>query len=100
MASSCTYLEGDDGYSIISGATLEKAQKELREDPMTRGQAVRELRTRILQKEADVRRCSDVVHASFARGGIMWCVCVKVFDWQIVVLYILCCLWGGGVDSH
>ena len=55
MASSCTELEGEDGYSSISGVTLEKARKELKEDPRTRGQAVRELRARIVQKEADVR---------------------------------------------
>ena len=50
----CTELEGEDGYSSIRGATLEKAKRELKEDPMTRGQAVRELRARILQKERDV----------------------------------------------
>ena len=56
MTSPCTELEGDDGYSTISGPTLEKARKELKEDPNTRGQAVRELRARIIQKEIDVRQ--------------------------------------------
>lgn len=50
----CTELEGEDGYSTIRGATLEKAVGELNEDPRTRGQAVRELRARIVQKERDV----------------------------------------------
>ena len=63
MASSCTELEGEDGYSSIRGATLEKAKAELKEDPKTRGQAVRELRARIVQKENEVRSktlCSSV----------------------------------------
>ena len=55
MASPCTELEGEDGYSSISGATLEKARRELKEDPRTRGQAVRDLRARIVQRETDVR---------------------------------------------
>lgn len=50
----CLELEGEDGYSTIRGATLEKAKIELKEDPKTRGQAVRELRARIVQKETDV----------------------------------------------
>ena len=53
----CTELEGEDGYSSIRGATLEKAMRELKEDPKTRGQAVRELRARIVQKERDVSTC-------------------------------------------
>ena len=55
MTSHCTELEGEDGYSTISGSTLEKARQELKEDPNTRGQAVRDLRSRIIQKETDVR---------------------------------------------
>lgn len=51
---SCLELEGQDGYSTITGATLEKARRELKEDPNTRGQAVRELRARIVQKENEV----------------------------------------------
>ena len=41
----------DDGYSSISGATLEKACKELGEDPSTRGQAVKDFREMILTKQ-------------------------------------------------
>lgn len=57
----CTELEGEDGYSTIRGATLEKAVRELKEDPETRGQAVRELRARIIQKERDVSVGSLVI---------------------------------------
>lgn len=47
--------ELDDGYSSISGETLERAIKELKEDPNTRGDLVRELRDKILRKEREVK---------------------------------------------
>ena len=65
----CTELEGEDGYSTIRGATLEKAKKELKEDPKTRGQAVRELRARIIQKE------TYVSIGYYINRGTVLCVC-------------------------
>lgn len=44
----------EDGYSCISGETLQKAMEELKEDPNTRGDMVRELRDRIIVKEKEV----------------------------------------------
>lgn len=44
-----------DGYSCISGETLQTAIKELKEDPATRGAMVRELRDRILLTEGEVK---------------------------------------------
>lgn len=40
----------EDGYSSISGETLQKAMTELKENPATRGDAVRDLRDRILRE--------------------------------------------------
>jgi len=45
----------EDGYSSISGETLQKAMKELKEDPATRGNIVKELRERILVEESELR---------------------------------------------
>lgn len=45
----------EDGYSCISGETLEKAIKELKENPATRGNVVRDLRDRILVKEREFK---------------------------------------------
>lgn len=47
----------EDAYSSISGETLQKAIKELKEDPTTRGDLVRELRDRILLKEEEMKVC-------------------------------------------
>lgn len=44
----------EDGYSCISGETLQKAMEELKEDPNTRGDMVRELRDRIIVKEREL----------------------------------------------
>ena len=44
----------EDGYSSISGETLQKAMTELQENPATRGNMVRELRGRILFEESEV----------------------------------------------
>jgi ADP-ribose pyrophosphatase YjhB (NUDIX family) len=41
------------GFSNISGETLQKAIKELKENPATRDDVVRELRDRILLKERE-----------------------------------------------
>lgn len=44
-----------DGFSCITGATLQKAIDELNENPATRASKVRELRDRILIKETELR---------------------------------------------
>lgn len=56
MAARCTVC--DDGISSISGETLEKARRELGENPETRGEACRELRMRIdeLEHQGDADR--------------------------------------------
>lgn len=46
--------EEDDGYSSISGPTLEKACKELGENPSTRGQVVKDFREMIMRKQAEI----------------------------------------------
>ena len=45
----------EDGFSCISGATLQKAIEELNENPAIRASAVKELREKILLKEVEVR---------------------------------------------
>ena len=57
-----------DGYSTITGRTLHIAIEELNEDPATRGSKVKELRARIIQREAELQvsvleqfKCSVVV---------------------------------------
>ena len=57
-----------DGYSTITGRTLRIAIDELNEDPATRGSKVKELRARIIQREAELQvsvleqfKCSVVV---------------------------------------
>ncbi len=55
MATSGLELEEEDGYSSISGATLQKAMKELKENPDTRASMVKELRARIIMKETDLK---------------------------------------------
>lgn len=47
--------EDEDGFSCISGETLQKAMDELKEDPATRASMVRELRSRVLTKEAELK---------------------------------------------
>ena len=59
MTTSCAELGDEDGYSCITGATLQKAIKELKENPDTRASMVMELRDRILKKEADLK-VSDI----------------------------------------
>ena len=44
--------EEEDGYSSISGSTLEKARLELNEEPSNRAAAVQELRRLIVQGES------------------------------------------------
>ena len=46
--------EGEDGYSCITGTTLQKAIEELNENPATRGSVVKELRDRICAKEKEL----------------------------------------------
>lgn len=56
----------DDGYSGISGETLQKAMDELKEDPSTRATMVRDLRDRILVKETELKVSSDQLFTSLA----------------------------------
>ena len=44
-------VKSEDGYSGISGETLQTAMRELNENPATRGDAVRVLRDRVIGKE-------------------------------------------------
>lgn len=46
---------GEDGCSCISGETLRKAIEELKENPATRGSMIKDLRDRILVKEAELK---------------------------------------------
>jgi len=55
MATSVDFEEDLDGHSSITGSTLRKAVAELNEDPETRGSQVKELRTRIIQREAELQ---------------------------------------------
>ena len=56
MAASSVLLEGDeDGYSSITGCTLDKAMDELNENPVTRSSMVKELRVKILQRKAELQ---------------------------------------------
>ena len=48
-------MDEEDALSLISGETLQKAVKELNENPATRGNLVRELRQRILAKEQELK---------------------------------------------
>lgn len=45
----------DDGYSSISGETLQRAMQELNENPATRGIVVKELRERIVARERELK---------------------------------------------
>ena len=73
-ASLCSAEEGD-GVSRISGATLEKARRELREDPQTRLGCIRNLRKAIKgyerqpgEEEAAFRRTDDKFLLRFLRA--------------------------------
>ncbi len=52
-------IENAGRISTISGETLEKAKRELREDPERRVEVIRELRTRIEAEERDPERAQD-----------------------------------------
>lgn len=55
--------EDEDGYSSISGATLEKARVELNEDPSTRAAVIRQLRSLIVRGDEKVQ-CVGLVYIS------------------------------------
>lgn len=45
----------EDGYSSITGSTLDKAMDELNENPATRSSMVKELRIKILQRKSELQ---------------------------------------------
>ena len=57
MAATCSGM--DEGISSISGETLEKARRELKEIPEKRADAIRELRSRIEELEQDPDKDED-----------------------------------------
>ena len=72
---SLTRQESEDGYSSITGGTLQKAIKELNENPVTRGSIVKELRDRICAKEKELE---------VSRIFLFVCVCIYTKTFRIL----------------